>query len=68
MKKSFKTFEEFIGDETVNSLRTRAEKIQAKNGDQEFDDINTDGVDDGTGQDTDNDDSDDEMGSGGGDF
>jgi hypothetical protein len=30
MKRAFKTFEEFIGDETVASLKRRAEELQQK--------------------------------------
>ena len=30
MKRSFKTFEEFIGDENVDSLKKRAEELQQK--------------------------------------
>jgi len=62
MKKSFKTFEEFIGDETTDSLRKKALEIQAKDGDVIEVDPDTQGTDDGAGQDADNDGSGDEMG------
>ncbi len=62
MKKSFKTFEEFIGDETTDSLRKKALEIQAKDGDVIALDPDTQGSDDGTGQDADSDGSGDEMG------
>ena len=62
MKKSFKTFEEFIGDETTDSLRKKALEVQQKDGDQVFVDPDTDNIAAGDGED-DNDDSGDEMGS-----
>jgi hypothetical protein len=63
MKKSFKTFEEFIGDETTDSLRKKALEIQAKDGDVIALDPDTQGTDDGSEDDgSDDDGSGDEMG------
>jgi hypothetical protein len=36
MKTTIKTFEEFIGDETVKSLRIRAAKVQHEEGDKVY--------------------------------
>ena len=62
MKKSFKTFEEFIGDETTDSLRKKALEIQAKDGDVIALDPDTQGTDDEDTDGIDNDGSGDEMG------
>ena len=62
MKKTFKTFEEFIGDETVNSLRAKAEEIQQKDSDEEITAMDTQNIDGEDGED-DNDDSGASMGS-----
>ena len=62
MKKSFKTFEEFIGDETTDSLRKKALEIQAKDGDVIKVNPDTQETDDGAGPDDDNDGSEDGMG------
>ena len=62
MKKSFKTFEEFIGDETTDSLRKKALEVQQKDGDEIFGDPDAQGSDVEDGVD-DIDASGDEMGS-----
>ena len=62
MKKSFKTFEEFIGDETTDSLRKKALEIQAKDGDVIALDPDTQGTDDEDTDGIDNDGSEDGMG------
>jgi hypothetical protein len=62
MKKSFKTFEEFIGDETTDSLRKKALEVQQKDGDEIFGEPDTQG-NPGKDGDDDNDFSGDEMGS-----
>ena len=62
MKKSFKTFEEFIGDETTDSLKKKALEVQQKDGDKVYLDLDTNAPDPGDGEEED-DDSGDGMGS-----
>lgn len=62
MKKSFKTFEEFIGDETTDSLRKKALEIQAKDGDVIEVDPDTQETDDESDDESGDDGSEDGMG------
>jgi len=62
MKKSFKTFEEFIGDETTDSLKAKAEELQQKDGDKIVGGVQGGSINGDNGPQSDGDDSGDEMG------